>query len=278
MVKISMRSLLEALPRGGAEWALASSLDPARLPRHIAVIMDGNGRWAGERGLPRVAGHKAGVNSVREVVESCARMGIEALTLYAFSTENWKRPPLEVQALWRLLRLYLRNELETLQANNVRLATIGRIEELPVPARTELDRVKDLTAHNTGLTLTLALNYSGRTELVDAVRAIAATGLSPDLIDEHTINSHLQTASLPEPDLLIRTSGEMRISNFLLWQVAYTELHVSPVYWPDFRTLHLLEAVRDFQGRERRFGGIQAVDPNDAHSLMATVAVPAAGR
>ncbi len=253
-----MRSLFESLERNSAEWILASSIDPARLPRHIAVIMDGNGRWARQRFLPRVAGHKAGVASVREIVESSARLGIEALTLYAFSTENWKRPALEVQTLWRLLRIYLRSELPTLQNNNVRLETIGRIEELPASAREELERVKSLTAHNTGLCLTLALNYSGRAELVDAMKAIAATGLSPDLIDEDTIQSHLSTAALPEPDLLIRTSGEMRISNFLLWQIAYTELHVSPVLWPDFRLKHLLQAVLDFQGRERRFGGVSA--------------------
>ncbi len=255
-----MRSLFEALARDGEEWALANSIDPARLPRHIAVIMDGNGRWARQRSLPRVAGHKAGVSSVREVVESCARMGIEALTLYAFSTENWKRPALEVEALWRLLRLYLRSELSTLQNNNVRLETIGRTEELPAAAREELERVKQLTAANTGLRLTLALNYSGRAEIVDAVRAIAATGLSADLIDEHTVSAHLYTASLPDPDLLIRTSGEMRVSNFLLWQIAYTELHVAPVLWPDFRLRNLLEAIVDFQGRERRFGGVGAPD------------------
>lgn len=258
MVKIRMRSFFESLERNSDEWILASSIDPARLPRHIAVIMDGNGRWARQRFLPRVAGHKAGVASVREIVESSARLGLEALTLYAFSTENWKRPALEVQTLWRLLRIYLRSELPTLQNNNVRLETIGRIDELPPAAHQELDRVKSLTAHNTGLRLTLALNYSGRAELVDAVKAIAATGLSPDLIDEDTIQSHLYTASLPEPDLMIRTSGEMRISNFLLWQIAYTELHVSPVLWPDFRRKHLLEAILDFQGRERRFGGVGA--------------------
>jgi undecaprenyl diphosphate synthase len=255
-----MRSLFEAISRESVEWILASSIDPARLPRHIAVIMDGNGRWARQRFMPRVAGHKAGVASVREIVESSARLGIEALTLYAFSTENWKRPALEVQTLWRLLRIYLRSELPTLQDNNVRLETIGRIEELPAAAREELERVKALTANNTGLRLTLALNYSGRAELVDAVRAIAATRLSPDLIDEHTLQSHLYTASLPEPDLLIRTSGEMRLSNFLLWQIAYTELHVSSVLWPDFRLKHLLEAILDFQSRERRFGGVAPLD------------------
>jgi undecaprenyl diphosphate synthase len=261
MEEISMRSLFEALARESAEWALATSLDPTRLPKHIAVIMDGNGRWAKRRALPRVAGHKAGVSSVREIVESSARLGLEALTLYAFSTENWKRPAVEVEALWRLLRLYLRSELETLQTNNVRLETIGRTEELPAAARAELDHVKDLTAANTGLRLTLALNYSGRAELVDAIRAIAATGLSPDLIDEDTVSGHLYTATLPEPDLLIRTSGEMRISNFLLWQIAYTELHVSPVLWPDCRLRHLLEAIQDFQNRERRFGGVGAAEP-----------------
>ncbi len=243
------------------EWSLAASLDPQRLPRHIAIIMDGNGRWARERYLPRVAGHKAGVSSVRETVESCARLGIEALTLYAFSTENWKRPALEVQTLWRLLRIYLKSELSTLMDNGVRLETIGRIEDLPSAARQELERVRQLTASNTGLRLNLALNYSGRTELVDAMRAIASTGLAPALIDEDTISAHLYTAGLPEPDLLIRTSGEMRISNFLLWQIAYTELHVCPVFWPDFRTKHLLAAIVDFQNRERRFGGVGPAAP-----------------
>ncbi|MCX6613435.1 MAG: isoprenyl transferase [Acidobacteria bacterium] len=251
-----MNDLFETLKPGSEEWILAKNLDPARLPRHIAVIMDGNGRWAKQRHMPRIAGHKAGVNSVREIVESSARLGIEALTLYAFSTENWKRPTLEVQALWQLLRLYLRSELSTLRENNVRLTAIGRIEELPAYVQTELAHVTSLTAGNTGLQLNLALNYSGRTELVDAVRGIIASGVPADAIDEELIERHLYTNGLPEPDLLIRTSGEMRVSNFLLWQIAYSELVVSATLWPDFRCRHLLEALMEYQRRERRFGGV----------------------
>jgi len=237
----------------------------SKLPRqaeHVAIIMDGNGRWAKLRHMPRIAGHKAGVSSVRDVVESCARLGIAALTLYAFSTENWRRPGMEVQALWQLLRLYLRSELSTLQENNVRLAAIGRIDQLPGSVQSELSFVTKATAANTGLRLNLALNYSGRTELVDAVRAIVESGVPADSIDEELIDSHLYTTGLPEPDLLIRTSGEMRVSNFLLWQIAYSELVVSPTLWPDFRCRHLIEAILDFQKRERRFGGIgQPVEP-----------------
>jgi len=251
-----MKDLLETLKKGSEEWILATTLEPSRLPRHIAVIMDGNGRWARLRHLPRIAGHKAGVNSVRDIVESCARLNIEALTLYAFSTENWKRPTLEVQALWQLLRLYLRSELSTLRDNNVRLKAIGRIEDLPSSVRAELEHVTRLTASNTGLQLNLALNYSGRAELVDAIRSIVASGASPNEIDEDLIERNLYTAGLPEPDLLIRTSGEMRVSNFLLWQIAYSELVVSSTLWPDFRCRHLLEAIHEYQRRERRFGGV----------------------
>ena len=252
-----MNALLRALKPGTEEWILATALDSARMPRHIAVIMDGNGRWAGQRRLPRIAGHKSGVDSVREIVESCARLDVEALTLYAFSTENWKRPGLEVTALFGLLRLYLRSELSTLRQNNVRLSAIGRIDGLPPSVQAELAHVIDLTAANTGLRLNLALNYSGRSELVDAVRSIVASGVPASDIDEETIERHLYTRDLPQPDLLIRTSGEMRISNFLLWQIAYTELVVSPTLWPDFRCRHLLEALLDFQRRERRFGGVR---------------------
>ena len=251
-----MNDLLQTLKPGSEEWLLATALQPERLPHHIAVIMDGNGRWAKLRHLPRIAGHKAGVDSVREIVESSARLGVEALTLYAFSTENWKRPGMEVQALFRLLRLYLRSELETLRANNVRLFAIGRIEALPALVQEELNHVIRLTANNTGLRLTLALNYSGRTELVDAVRRIIASGTRADDVDENTIERHLYTHGLPEPDLLIRTSGEMRVSNFMLWQIAYSELVVSSTLWPDFRCRHLLEALHEYQSRERRFGGV----------------------
>lgn len=251
-----MKSLFETLKPGSEEWILAQNLDPGRVPRHIAVIMDGNGRWAKQRHMPRIAGHKAGVDSVRDVVESCARLGIEALTLYAFSTENWRRPTLEVQALWQLLRLYLRSELSTLQENNVRLMAIGRIEDLPEAVQAELRHVTRMTESNSGLQLNLALNYSGRTELVDAVRGIVQSGVPADAIDEELIERHLYTSGLPEPDLLIRTSGEMRVSNFLLWQIAYSELVVSSTLWPDFRCRHLLEALLEYQRRERRFGGV----------------------
>ncbi len=251
-----MNDLFETLRLGSEEWMLAKNLDPSRLPRHIAVIMDGNGRWAKLRHLPRVAGHKAGVNSVRDIVESCARIGIEALTLYAFSTENWKRPTLEVQALWQLLRLYLRSELSTLRENNVCLTAIGRIEELPAYVQNELAHVTRLTAANTGLKLNLALNYSGRAEIVDAIREIVSSGVPANAIDEELIDRHLYTSGLPEPDLLIRTSGEMRVSNFLLWQIAYSELVVSATLWPDFRCRHLLESLLEYQRRQRRFGGV----------------------
>ncbi len=251
-----MHELLASLKPGTEEWILAESLDPNKLPRHIAVIMDGNGRWARQRHLPRIAGHKAGVESVRAITESCARLGVKALTLYAFSTENWKRPSLEVQALWQLLKLYLRSELPTLERNQVRLSAIGRINELPESVRRELSFVMDATKHHTGLQLNLALNYSGRTEIVDAVKALVRDGIPAEQIDENALEQYLGTAGLPEPDLLIRSSGEMRVSNFLLWQIAYSELVVSPTLWPDFRCRHLLEAIHDFQRRERRFGGI----------------------
>jgi undecaprenyl diphosphate synthase len=252
---------------------LFETLDPGRLPRHIAVIMDGNGRWAKLRHMPRIAGHKAGVDSVRDIVESCARLGIEALTLYAFSTENWRRPSMEVQALWQLLRLYLRSELSTLQQNNVRLTAIGRIDDLPASVRNELTHVTRATAANTGLHLNLALNYSGRTELVDAVRSIVNSGIPAEAIDEELVERHLYTAGLPEPDLLIRTSGEMRVSNFLLWQIAYSELVVSTTLWPDFRARHLVEAITEYQRRERRFGGVGEASPPASESEGVPVGV-----
>ena len=271
-----MNDLLQTLKPGSVEWLLATALDPRRMPRHIAVIMDGNGRWAKSRHLPRIAGHKAGVDSVREIVETCARIGIEVLTLYAFSTENWKRPGIEVQALWRLLRLYLRSELETLRENRVRLCAIGRMEGLAAVVQTELNHVIQLTANNTGLRLNLALNYSGRTELVDALRLIVASGIPVGDVDEELIERHLYTHGLPEPDLLIRTSGEMRVSNFMLWQIAYSELVVSATLWPDFRCRHLLEALHDYQRRERRFGGV--ADHSRSSGDRVSVPVGAASR
>ena len=261
-----MTRLFEVLKPGAKEWSLAQAVDPERLPAHIAIIMDGNGRWARGRGLPRVAGHRAGMESVRSAVDTCARLGVQALTLYAFSTENWKRPRTEVHTLWRLLRVYLRRELPEMHRNGVRITAMGRLEELPDIVRRDLDAASEQTAANTGMRLTVALNYSGRTELVDAVNAIldsarARGDLSELRVDEDAIASHLYTAGLPEPDLLIRTSGEMRISNFLLWQIAYAELYVTDRLWPDFGRSDLLEAILDFQRRERRFGGLGPVRP-----------------
>jgi undecaprenyl diphosphate synthase len=224
------------------------------------VIMDGNGRWAKLRHKPRVEGHRAGIASVRDVVETSARLGLQVLTLYAFSVENWKRPQREVTTLMGLLKRYLRSELDTLLRNNIRFRVIGRMGELPDDVQEELRRGMDRTADRTGLLFNIALNYGGRTEITDAVRRLAADVAAgrrePGTIDEETLSSYLYTAGLPDPDLLIRTSGEMRVSNFLLWQIAYAEIWVTDVLWPDFRRKHLLQAVADFQKRERRYGGI----------------------
>ncbi len=244
------------------EVALYSTLDPEQLPKHIALIMDGNGRWANRRHLPRIAGHKAGVAAVRSTVETAARIGIPSLTLYAFSTENWqKRPKTEVAFLMRLLRYYLRQEVPTLNQNNIRLEYIGRQQELPERVQERMAWAREATARNTGMVLTLALNYSARTELVDAFQSIVAAaaqngGLGHVNIDEDVIARHLYTSHLPDPDLVIRTSGEMRLSNFLLWQLAYAEIYVTPTLWPDFRGTHLLEAIAEYQKRERRYGGL----------------------
>jgi len=238
-------------------------LDPERLPKHIAIIMDGNGRWARRRHLPRVAGHQAGVASVRSTVETAARVGIPALTLYAFSEENWKkRPKTEVDFLMRLLCRYLRQELPTLNRNNIRLEYIGRQHELPVAVQEQMRHTRVATEHNSGMVLTLALNYSARSELVDAFRALADAaarngGLEHMQVDEEAVARNLYTRNLPDPDLVIRTSGEMRLSNFLLWQLAYAEIHVTSTLWPDFRGLHLLESIAEYQKRERRYGGLK---------------------
>ena len=257
-----MKSFLELLPPDGPDYALAQSLDPSRLPAHIAIIMDGNGRWAKRRYLPRVAGHKAGVTAVRTTVETCARLGLRALTLYAFSTENWKRPKGEVETLWRLLRVYLHSELSLMMRHGIRFTAMGRLDALPAPVRAELDAVIDRTAANRGLQLNLAINYSGRAELVDAVRALvedsAGSGIA---ITEESLAARLYTAGMPDPDLLIRTSGEMRLSNFLLWQIAYAELYVTETLWPDFTRTELLEAILEYQRRDRRFGGINSGEP-----------------
>ncbi len=228
------------------------------LPRHIAIIMDGNGRWARRRGLPRVAGHRKAVESVRDVVEACGDLGIEVLTLYTFSVENWGRPREEVTALMSLLVETIRKEIDDLVKNNVRLITIGHLEDLPPITRESIEYGMERTRHNTGLILNLALSYGGRREIVDTVKAIARKVLNgelrPEDIDEEVVSNHLYTAGLPDPDLLIRTSGELRISNFLLWQLAYTEMYITEVLWPDFRREHLYEAIRAYQKRERRFG------------------------
>jgi undecaprenyl diphosphate synthase len=256
-----MKELVRALSPGERDWRIATQLDPKRLPGHIAIIMDGNGRWARRRNFPRILGHKAGVDPVRTAVETCAQLGLEALTLYAFSVENWKRPRHEIEGLWRLLRIYLRRELPNLMRNDIQLMAIGRLESLPTPVQEELQTAVDKTAQNRGMRLNLAINYGGRTELVDAVNSILDDArvdgrLSSLEVTEETIAGHLYTAGLRDPDLLIRTSGEMRISNFLLWQVAYSELYVTDTLWPDFTRTELLEAIFEYQNRERRFGGL----------------------
>jgi len=228
------------------------------IPRHVAIIMDGNGRWAKARGVPRLMGHRAGRESVREAVRGCASLGVEVLTLYTFSIENWQRPAREVSALMTILRQTLRAEREELKSNNVRLHVIGRPADLPVPVRREIAATQKFLEPCTGMQLNLALSYSGRAELVDAVRRLVADArdrrLDPAGIDDELLASYLYTAGLPDPDLLIRTSGEMRLSNFMLWQLAYTELWITETLWPDFRRRHLFQAVADFQHRERRFG------------------------
>jgi len=256
-----MKDLLDTLQPGDLDLELANAIDPERLPAHIAIIMDGNGRWAKRRSLPRVAGHSAGVGPVRSTVETCARLGIKVLTLYAFSVENWKRPRAEIETLWRLLRFYLKKELPELQKNGIRLQAIGRLEALPAPVRAELESVVEATSRNRKLLVNLAINYSGRSEILDAVNAIIESArhegrLDSLHVDEDTLAARLYTASSPDPDLLIRTSGEMRISNFLLWQIAYAELYVTETLWPDFNRAELLKAILDYQKRDRRYGGL----------------------
>jgi len=247
-----------------SERRLLAGIDRERLPRHVAIIMDGNGRWARRRGLPRVAGHRAGISAVRAVVEGCAELGVEVLTLYAFSRENWRRPKREVETLFRLLREYLGKELPRLRRNGIRFRPIGRIAELPASAQADLKRAARETSEGERMEFLIALSYSGRADIVDAARALAeevrSGTLSPEAIDEEVLASRLSTAGLPDPDLLIRTSGEYRVSNFLLWQVAYAELYITDTLWPDFRRRHLYEAILDFQRRERRFGGVGGGD------------------
>jgi undecaprenyl diphosphate synthase len=232
----------------------AEILSRNNLPRHIAIIMDGNGRWAKKRGLPRVAGHREGINSVRTIVRICGEIGIQYLTLYTFSTENWKRPKSEVSALMTLLLQTIRREVADLKKNNVRLLTIGSLEDLPYPANKAMEEAKEELKDCTGLKLILALSYSGRNEILHAVNNLLIKGVQS--VDESSFSNELFTTGIPDPDLLIRTSGENRISNFLLWQLAYTEIFVSPVLWPDFREMELLEALANYQERERRFGKV----------------------
>ena len=257
-----LKNLEDYFTPGTEEHDLLFKVDLRRLPGHIAVIMDGNGRWAEQKGLPRVEGHNAGSASVREIVEASARLGIEFLTLYAFSRENWKRPRPEVGRLWRLLREYLGKEDSLLVENDIRLRVIGRRKGIPRPVIRELERVEEMTRTSGRMTLVVALNYGGRSEIVDAVRRILEEGrLGPGDLDEKEFAARLYTEGIPDPDLLIRTSGELRVSNFLLWQIAYTEIYVTPVLWPDFRKRHLLEAVLEYQKRDRRFGDIHAGTP-----------------
>jgi undecaprenyl diphosphate synthase len=255
---MSLDQLLAWVPADSPEAAIARQIQPDRLPRHVAIIMDGNGRWAGERHLPRVEGHRAGIDAVRDVVETSARIGLEVLTLYAFSVENWKRPAAEVGTLMTLLKRYLRLELSTLLKNNIRFHVIGRVDELAPDIRKELTDAEARTAGNTGLIFNIALNYGGRSEIVDAARRAIAAGIAPDALDEQKFADFLYTRGQPDPDLLIRTSGEMRVSNFLLWQIAYAEIWVTDTYWPDFRCRHLLDAILAYQKRDRRYGGITA--------------------
>jgi undecaprenyl diphosphate synthase len=257
-----MSTLHDKVPAGldRKEAEVYRHLDPHRLPRHIAIIMDGNGRWAKRRHMPRIAGHRAGVTAVRSTVETAARIHIPALTLYAFSEENWKkRPTSEVGFLMGLLSRYLKAEVPTLNKNNIRLEYIGRPHELPVDVQERMEWAREATSRNSGMVLTLALNYSARSELVDAFRSIldAASrngGVDHLHIDEEMVSQNLYTRHLPDPDLVVRTSGEMRLSNFLLWQLAYAEIYVTSTLWPDFRGLHLLEGIAEYQKRERRYG------------------------
>jgi undecaprenyl diphosphate synthase len=244
----------------GEEAELLAKLDLARLPRHVAVIMDGNGRWAQRKHLPRVAGHKVGTQTARSTIETCARLNIEALTLYAFSVENWRRPKTETDFLMQLLREYLRTEMPLIQRNNIRMRFLGRASELPAGVQQDMRNAEEKTAGNDGMVLCLALNYGGRAEIVDAANAIlaerSAQGISAPITEED-LSRRLYTNGLPDPDLLIRTSGEMRVSNFLLWQIAYAEIFVTETLWPDFNRARLLESFVEFQKRERRYGGIR---------------------
>jgi undecaprenyl diphosphate synthase len=253
---VPLDELLAWIPQGDPDVALARQVAYDRLPAHVAIIMDGNGRWAAQRHLPRVEGHRAGIEAVRDTVECAARLGIKVLTLYAFSVENWKRPKSEVSTLMLLLKRYLRSELSTLLRNDIRFRVIGRIEELAPDIQAELQEAIARTSGNRGMLFNIALNYGGRAEIVDAARRAIEAGVRPEDLDEARFASFLYTAGQPDPDLMIRTSGEMRVSNYLLWQIAYAEIYVTDTLWPDFRRRHLIDAVLAYQKRERRYGGI----------------------
>ncbi len=274
---MSLADIDKVVRKGSVEDELVHRIDFERLPAHVAIIMDGNGRWAQGRNLPRVEGHRAGIASVREVVETCARMDIQVLTLYAFSQENWKRPKREVDTLMKLLKRYLMLELSSLEKNNIRFHVIGRLSELSDDVVAALETGMKRTHDNTGLVFNIALNYGGRAEIVDACRSLirealeehsrSDTSLDPFInIDEQTLSEHMYTAGMPDPDLLIRTSGELRVSNFLLWQIAYAEIWVTDTLWPDFRKRDLFEAIIDFQKRDRRYGGIHILSPKRSYA------------
>src|ERR1700760_3277608 len=261
------------------EQAIYRQLDPARLPEHVAIIMDGNGRWAGKRSLRRFLGHQQGAQAVQFVVETASRINLPWLTLYAFSSENnLRRPKTEVNFLMRLLRSYLVDNVERMNDNNVRIAYIGRIHELPSEVQEKMQWAAEATAHNNGTVLTLALNYGARSELVDAMQSYlrenAGKNINPENISEEDISRHLYTAHMPDPDLVVRTSGEFRVSNFLLWQMAYSEIYVTDRLWPDFRGIHLLEAIADYQPRERRYGGLNKRQDSDEAPIPDTLLVP----
>jgi undecaprenyl diphosphate synthase len=254
---MSLEQLLAWIAAGSPDEAVARQVNFEQLPSHVAIIMDGNGRWAAQRHLPRVEGHRAGIDSVRDVVETSARLGIDVLTLYAFSVENWKRPRAEVNTLMMLLKRYIRLELDTINKNNIKFRVIGRPDALAPDVQDELDVGIRSTAANTGMLFNIALNYGGRAEIVDAARRAIRSGMAADALDERKFSDFLYTAGQPDPDLLIRTSGEMRVSNFLLWQIAYSEIWVTETLWPDFRRRDLLEAIVAYQKRDRRYGGIK---------------------
>lgn len=262
---------------GSRDDRLLQQIDPKRLPAHIAIIMDGNGRWAARRNKTRTAGHRAGAESVRDSVETTARLGIPFITLYAFSVENWKRPKREVDTLMALLKEFLRKEQSVLRKNNIQFRTIGRIDQLASSVQREITRGKEATRECTGTVMTLALNYGGRSEIVDAVREIAGEVQRGDLragqIDESLVSQHLYTRDMPDPDLVIRTSGEFRISNFLLWQIAYSEMYVTDALWPDFRRPDLLEAIIAYQKRDRRFGGLSVCNTKPAAARQRTAEI-----